>query len=96
MLQIPKETFESAMATLINLDMGESAEDVAHAALSLLRRKRLQREEEETSGYKSSPSLWRRTMGRPPRQTPAPVYLTLRRERATPLRHSVPSQRPIL
>ena len=43
MLRIPEETLENTMTALIGLDMGEGVEEVAEAALSLLR---CQREKE--------------------------------------------------
>ena len=45
MLQIPEKTLENATIALIGLDMGEGVEEVAEAALTLLRRERRQREE---------------------------------------------------
>ena len=46
MLRIPEETFENVMVALIGLDMDGGVEEVAEAALTLLRRERRQREKE--------------------------------------------------
>ena len=46
MLRIPEKTLENAMIALIGLDMGEGVEQVAEAALTLLRRERRQREKD--------------------------------------------------
>ena len=58
MLRIPEKALENAMIALIGLDMGEDVEEVAEAALSLLRRERPQREKEARGPLRGPPS-WR-------------------------------------